>query len=777
MFLSPLLTLVKKEVKGYFDQPATYIIIVLFVAVISTVYFRTAPILGEASLRPMFTVDLVIDQPSLPWLLAVFVPAATMRLLAEENRDGTLEILLTHPIKGWVVLMSKFISGFLFVALMIVTTIGIPIAVQTAGDLDVGAAIGQYIASLFLAASFVSIGLFTSSLTRNQIISFILGFAMTMILMIVGRDEVAVTLPAQFAALLQDLSPVTHFSSIARGVIHLRDVIYFVALISTFLSATFLMIRGRTLSHKSTQYRNLQLGVAGLIIFSVLVGWSGTTIGGRLDLTEDKLFTMSPATSQILAQLDDILTVEVFESDEPPPQIKLVTRDVNDFLDDFVASSDGKVRLVKRFPADNEDEARKASLAGVPPVQFNRQSQSELQITTGYLGLAMTYIDQREVLPFISTVDGFEYRLASLANKMLQEQKKTVGFFTGHGEKTAAAGFQTFAGLLSDAYEVVDIPIEEDVAPDLSGIDVVIVGGPNRHIPDLAADALRQFIDSGGQAMLMIDSVLIDQSRLIAQPNLNSFGQFPAEYGVVVENDLVFDMQANETLSFGTQLGSVFLPYPFWPRVPVVDEKVAGNVSTALMPWASSLGITEDARSRIDIIPLVETTEFASIDFNYGDVRPNSPTLNDPVGINQVQSLMGVAISERQNSPNDSSFRLVVFGTSRWLMDGITDRSEQNLAMGLNLVDWLAQEDALASVRSKAVTARDLLFNSTTHENVARWVNVAGVPLALIAFGLFRSARRRRFGMSQYGQTGASQSRFRLRRRAEPPKDDEGDSE
>ncbi len=141
----------------------------------------------------MFTVDLVIDQPALPWLLAVCVPAATMRLLAEENRDGTLEILLTHPIKGWVVLMSKFISGFLFVALMIVTTIGIPIAVQTAGDLDVGAAIGQYIASLFLAASFVSIGLFASSLTRNQIISFILGFAMTMILIVVGRDEVAVT--------------------------------------------------------------------------------------------------------------------------------------------------------------------------------------------------------------------------------------------------------------------------------------------------------------------------------------------------------------------------------------------------------------------------------------------------------------------------------------------------------------------------------------------------------------------------------------------------------
>lgn len=430
---SSFLALVKKDVKGYFDQPAAYILIVPFVAILSYVYFSDALLLGEASLRPLFTVDFAIERPSLPWLLAIFVPAATMRLLAEENRDGTLEILLTHPIQGWIVLISKFLSGFLFVAFAIILTIGIPITVQTAGDLDIGAAIGEYVGSMFLAASFVAIGLFTSSLTRNQIVAFILGLSFTMVLMIMGLDIVAVTLPTQLATLLQDLSPVTHFSSVARGVIHLRDVIYFIALVSTFLSATFLMVRGRTLSHQATQYRNLQLGVAGLIVFSLLIGWSGTTIGGRIDLTEDKLFTMSPATSDILSQLDDILTIELFESREPPVQVSLVSRDVNDFLDDFSASSDGKVRLVKRFPDDSENETRKAQLAGVPPIQFNVQSQGELQIKTGYLGLAMTYLDKREVIPFISSVDGFEYRLASLTNKMLREDKKTVGFLSGHG--------------------------------------------------------------------------------------------------------------------------------------------------------------------------------------------------------------------------------------------------------------------------------------------------------------------------------------------------------
>lgn len=762
---SSFLALVKKDVKGYFDQPAAYILIVPFVAILSYVYFSDALLLGEASLRPLFTVDFAIERPSLPWLLAIFVPAATMRLLAEENRDGTLEILLTHPIQGWIVLISKFLSGFLFVAFAIILTIGIPIAVQTAGDLDIGAAIGEYVGSMFLAASFVAIGLFTSSLTRNQIVAFILGLSFTMVLMIMGLDIVAVTLPTQLATLLQDLSPVTHFSSVARGVIHLRDVIYFIALVSTFLSATFLMVRGRTLSHKATQYRNLQLGVAGLIVFSLLIGWSGTTIGGRIDLTEDKLFTMSPATSDILSQLDDILTIELFESREPPVQVSLVSRDVNDFLDDFSASSDGKVRLVKRFPDDSENETRKAQLAGVPPIQFNVQSQGELQIKTGYLGLAMTYLDKREVIPFISSVDGFEYRLASLANKMLREDKKTVGFLSGHGEKSPTNGFQSFSAMLSDSYNVTDILVEEDIVPDLSGIDVVIIAGPDRNIPDQVLAALRQYIDSGGKAMILIDSVLIDRSRLIAQKNPNSFAYFPREYGVVIEPDLVFDLQSNETLSFGTQVGSVYLPYPFWARVPVISKKVAGNVDTALIPWGSSLGISEEARSSIDFIPLIESTEFAAIDFNPGDVRPNSPIFNQVTNANRVQSLMGVALSERQNTiNNDSSFRLVVFGTSRWLMDGITDRSQQNLALGLNLIDWLAQEDTLAAVRSKAVTTRDLLFSSGTHENVSRWANVAGIPLLLVGIGLLRSVRRKRFGFTLYGQSKDISKRTWLRK-------------
>ena len=770
-----MLALVKKDIKGYFDQPTAYILIVPFVAVLSYVYFTSGILLGEATLRPLFTIEFTIWPPSLPWLLAVFVPAATMRLLAEESRDGTLEMLLTHPIKGWIVLLSKFLAGFIFVAFMIFSTVGIPIAVQTAGgELDVGAAIGQYVGSLLLAASFVSIGLFTSSLTRNQIVAFILGLAATMALMIMGHDSVAVTLPARLATLLQDLSPVTHFSSIARGVIHLRDVLYFIALAATFLSATFLSLRARTLSHKSPQYRNLQLGVAGLIVVSLLVGWSSSAIGGRIDLTDDKLFTMSPATAEILDRLDDIMTVELFLSKKPPVQVKAVDRDVGDFLDDFAESSDGKVKLVRRYPDEDEDDARRAQLARVPPVQFNIQSQGELQIRTGYLGIALTYIDKREVIPFIRSMDGFEYRLASLANKMVQQQKKTVAFLAGHGEMTPSAGYSSFAGLLGDAYNVIEIEAIEDVAPDLSNVDVLIIAGPNQRIPNQVVDEVRRYINAGGKAMVLIDSVQIDQTNMIAQPNANSFANFVEEFGVIVEDDLVYDLQANETLSFGTQVGSVFLPYPFWIRVKVIDTEVAGNVRSALLPWASSLGIIEEARSRIEAVTLLETYESAAIDFTYGDLSPNAPVFRQDG--NLVQSLMAVAVSGRaDDSGSDSIFRLVVVGNSAWLVDSIVARVDENLVVGLNVVDWLAQEDRLAAVRSKVVTERRLRFSSDAHENISRWGNVAGVPLLLVVLGLVRSVRRRRFGFTPYGQAKASRGRFGFSRKGRSRRDAGGE--
>ena len=646
-------------------------------------------------------------------------------------------------------LVAKFLSGFVFVAVLILSTVGIPIALSTAGDVDPGAVAAQYVGSLFLAAAFVSIGLFTSSLTRNQVIAFILGLLFIGALLLVGLDAVADGLPAAASGPLQTLSPATHFDSIARGVIDLRDVIYFVALVSTMLSATYLMIRGKSLSHQSPQYRNLQVGVAALIVLSLLVGWFGSSIGGRLDLTEDKLFTLSPATKDILGELDDLLTIEIFQSNDPPAHVAIVARDVNDFLDDLAASSGGLVRIVRKYPDGDEVAARKAQLVGVPQMQFNVQSQGELQIKTGYLGLSMTYADRRKVVPFIGTVDGFEYRIASLTFAMIKQQRKSVKFLSGHGEKTPADGMQTLGSVLAQQYDVSLVEPLEDGTLDLDGADVLIVAGPTEQIADSERAALAAYLDGGGKAMMLLDPVSIDLQRLTALPNRNSFGDFVEGYGVLVEDDIAFDVRSHETLPFGTQLGSVAIPFPYWMRVKTVDSRVARDVESVVLPWASSVGfLTDWPHGRI---LLFETSDSGAIDLNYRnspDVSPNSPALATVSPGDLFNAQMGVAVTRPVPT---GEMRLVVVGDSDWIGDTVASQYQENLGLALNFVDWLAEEDILADVRSKVIPERQLLYSSDLHRNVVQYVNVAGVPAMFVLIGLVQFVRRRNISQREWG--------------------------
>lgn len=744
---TPFLTLIKKDLKGYFDQPTGYILIVVFAALLSYWFFQSALLAREASLRDLFTVEFAIDHPSMPWLLTIFVPAATMRLLAEEQRDGTLEILLTQPIRGWIVLVAKFAAGLIFVTIAIMSTAGIPIALMTAGDIDEGAVISQYIGSIFLSAALVAIGLFTSSLTRNQIVAFILGLTVSMVIMVMGLDIVATSLPSRASILLQSLSPITHFSSIGRGIIDLRDILYFLALISTFLSATFLIIRSKTLSHHSAQFRNLQLGVLGLIVLSLLVGWFGTSIKGRIDLTEDKLFSLSEGSQQIIQALDDVLTLELYESANPPIQVSLISRDVKDFLEDFAANSDGKVELIKRYADRDEESARRAQLAGVPPVQFNVQSQGELQIKTGYLGLVLTYLDRREVIPFVSSVDGFEYRLATLTNKMISQnrEQKKIAFFNGFGTKTTTKELRTFSSLLEDQYVVTEVTDTGDQPFNLDNIDIFILAGPKENIPDRIRTIISSFIEAGGKAMILVDPVLIDERQMTGIANTYSFSDFLHKYGIIVEDDLVFDLRANETLPFSTQLGSVYLQYPYWIKAQIVDTKIGGSVDSIIVPWASSVGIAETNRDAIEITPILQSTEYAAIDFAYRNLGPDAPIFEEVTESSMVQSTLAVALENR--NPDGRMYRMIVAGDSDWISEVAVQRSQENIALGLNLIDWLAQEDTLAGIRSKTVSARNLVFSSSLHKNLVQYLNIGGVPTAFIILGLIRFTNRRRTGV------------------------------
>ena len=213
-------TLTKRELRSYFDSPAAYVVMSVFLLFTGWFFSTTLFLENSASLRSMF--DLI------PFIFLFFIPAITMSTFAEERRAGTLELLLTLPVRDWQVITGKLLAVVLFLLASVALTLIYAVTIASIGDLDAGATIGGYLGLLLLGMACGAVGMFASSLTRNQIVSFILGFAIIFVLFLL--DKVTPFVPASMAGVLQYLGTDFHYRNLLRGVIDSRDVLYYLSL-------------------------------------------------------------------------------------------------------------------------------------------------------------------------------------------------------------------------------------------------------------------------------------------------------------------------------------------------------------------------------------------------------------------------------------------------------------------------------------------------------------------------------------------------------------------
>jgi ABC-2 type transport system permease protein len=232
-----ILGIYKRELRSYFNSPIAYIFIVVFLLLASWFFFRSFFLYGQADLRPFFSM--------LPWMFLFFVPAVAMRLWAEERKLGTLELLMTLPVRDGEVILAKFLAGLSLIVVTVLLEFPLVLLTGYLGDVDLGPVIGGFLGSVFLGGAYLAIGLFISSLTENQIVAFILGVVACFALFIVGENIVLFAAPSAIAPLLRFLGLGSHFESIGRGVIDSRDVLYYVTVITFFLFLNRLSLAGR----------------------------------------------------------------------------------------------------------------------------------------------------------------------------------------------------------------------------------------------------------------------------------------------------------------------------------------------------------------------------------------------------------------------------------------------------------------------------------------------------------------------------------------------------
>src|SRR6266576_3827093 len=395
----------RRELKALFDHPTAYILLVVFTGVNGFLFFREVDMYGVASLRPM--LDL------LPWLLLFLAPAVTMRALAEDARNGTLEVVLAQPITELELLGGKYLGQVAFLVIALALTLPLPLGLALGAHLPFGVLVAQYVGATLLIAGLGAVGIWASSVTGNQITAFILAVAVMFVLILVGLDPLIVGLPPRLGAIAASLGVLSHFTGIDRGVIDLRDAVYFVTLAALFLLLAYFALMCRKLTARGASLQRLRLGTVLLAAALVVVNLFGRHIGGRIDLTPGRSYTLAPATKRILGALPDLVTLKLFASSALPPQVAFLKRDLDDLLRDYRAAGRGRVKVVVQDPSADSAALREARTLGIPAVQFNVLGKGELQVKEGYLGLAVRYADGVKTIPFVQQTNDLEYRLTS----------------------------------------------------------------------------------------------------------------------------------------------------------------------------------------------------------------------------------------------------------------------------------------------------------------------------------------------------------------------------
>ena len=449
-------TLLRKEFSGYLNSSIALIFIATFLLISLFAFFWVDKFFERniADLRPLFNW--------MPLLLIFLVSALTMRSWAEERSQGTLELLLTWPVKIGQLVLGKFLGVMTLVTLALCLTLALPISVAFIGELDWGPVFGAYLGCLLVAASYSAMGLFVSSLTANQIVSLISSVLLCGFFYLLGSDLIIAILPSNLSEIFRALGTGSRFDSIARGVLDGRDILYYGSLAGLFLTLNiFTLVQGKWskipkntskgnsqkfLQYDKPHHQRLKLALC-LCLFNLFLLnlWLAPITWLRIDLTERNEYSVSSVTKQIVRDLKEPLLIK-FYSNETHPLLDPLRPQVRDFIQELEIVSRGKVKGEFIDPGLNEKEEQEANQTyGIRPVPFQVPGRHELKIVNSYFNILVKYGDQHAVLGFddlieinVSGMSDIEVRLRNLEYDLAKTIKKVVYGFQGSEELLAS---------------------------------------------------------------------------------------------------------------------------------------------------------------------------------------------------------------------------------------------------------------------------------------------------------------------------------------------------
>lgn len=449
--MSTILTTVRKELRSYFLSPVAVIFLGIFLLVTLFVFFTSSRFFARniADVRPLFEW--------LPVMLIVLVAAITMRAWSEEEKIGTLEILMTLPLRTRDLVLGKFLAGMVLVVLALALTLPLAAMVSLMGDVDWGPVVGGYLGALLLAAAYMAIGLCVSSRTDNQIVSLMVTGIVCGAFFLIGSDTVAGFAGDRGGEVLRLIGSGSRFASIERGVVDLRDLAYYVALAAFFLALNvhFLdMKRLDTGTVSGLQRARARWATVALLALNAaaLNVWLTPVTSARMDLTEGGDYSITDSTERVLARLNEPLLISGYFSERTHPLLAPLVPQLRDLLAEYEIRGGGHVDVEFVNPGEDEElEAELQQAYDIRTIPFRFFGRHEESVVNSFFHILMRYGDKYEVLAFEDIVEidadeqDIDVRLRNLEYDLTRNIKKLSEGF--QSIEAVLAGFEGAAKL------------------------------------------------------------------------------------------------------------------------------------------------------------------------------------------------------------------------------------------------------------------------------------------------------------------------------------------
>ncbi|MDN3665894.1 gliding motility-associated ABC transporter substrate-binding protein GldG [Algibacter miyuki] len=792
-----MFAILKKEINSFFASPIGYLVIAIFLllnGLFLWLFKGEFNILdyGFADLSPFFLLS--------PWILIFLIPAVTMRSFSDEKKQGTLELLLTKPISHMQLVLGKYFGALILIIMTLAPTLFYVYTVNQLGNpvanLDTGSTLGSYFGLLFLVAAYTAIGVFTSTLSDNQIVAFISSVFLCF-LFYIGFEGIA-----DFASsnLIDQLGMSVHYKSISRGVIDTNDVLYFLSVSIFFI---FITVKGiKTEGFQKKTWIQILTIFIGLFILNIATN----SFHKRFDLTKDARYTLSEASLEIIKDVETPIIIDVFlDGENFPSEFRRLQSETKQLLEEFENENSN---IIFNFFNPLEDEANRDIIIqqltqrGLTPMQMSVQENGSSTQAIIFPWALASYNNQTVTIPLIKTkiganqqelvsnsVQHLEYAFADGFSKLTQPKRRKIAILKGN-QQLEDKYIADFVKKLGEYYLIAPFTLDsvanqpQKTLTDLEVFDLIISAKPTEAFTEKEKLVLDQYTMNGGKSLWLIDAVAMEKDSLYNATGSNyamhrdlNLTDFFFKYGVRIKPVMVASpYSAPITLAMGEGSNAQFQNFK-WPYSPFGNSNsnhpIVNNLNLVKFDFANPIDTLKNKIKKTILLETAPVTRLESTPSKISlDVVTKEQNPTDFKGKKQTLAVLleGEFTSVFNNRikpfklPQDlqksKPTKMVIIADGDVIKNDLIKNVPQELGFDrwtgenygnkeflLNTVNYLLDDTGLINIRSKEIAVAFLNQQKIAKEKTTwQLINIA-LPLVLLAlFGFtFNYFRKKKY--------------------------------